>query len=58
LSPADFADTFDMDMGYVDAFRLWGMSVFDDLPHIDWYTQSTAMPETWKEWIDEQFHVR
>lgn len=58
LLPADFADTFDMDMGYVDAFRLWGMSVFDDRPHIDRYTQSTAMPETWQEWIDEQFHVR
>lgn len=58
LLPADFADTFDMDMGYVDAFRLWGMSVFDDRPHIDRYTQSTAMPETWQEWIDEQFHLR
>ena len=30
LSPEDFSDSFDDDMGYVDAFHLWLMSAFDD----------------------------
>jgi hypothetical protein len=55
LSSADFKDSFSLDMGYVDAFRLWGMSVFDDQPMIDRYTESTGMPDDWKEWMAEQF---
>ena len=57
LSTNDFQDSFDMDMGYVDAFRLWGMSAFDDQLMIDEYTQSTAMPAEWKEWMVEHFHI-
>jgi hypothetical protein len=30
----DFADSFENDMGYVDAFRLRGMSPFDDREHL------------------------
>lgn len=55
LVPADFKDSFDMNMGYADAFRLWGMSVFDDQPMIDRYTESTRMPDAWKEWMKGQF---
>lgn len=55
LSPNDFDDSFEMDMGYVDAFRLWGMSIFDDPPMIDRYAKSTQMPGNWRTWIDEQF---
>lgn len=57
LSPSDFADTFDMNMGYVDAFRLWGMSALDDRPHMDRYARSTSMPDVWQAWIDENFHL-
>jgi hypothetical protein len=57
LSPDDFEDTFDMDMGYVDAFRLWGMSVFDDQVMVDQYTQGTSMPKEWKDWAQEHLGV-
>jgi hypothetical protein len=35
-------------MGYVDAFRLWGMSVFDDREHLQRYVVATRMPESWQ----------
>jgi hypothetical protein len=35
----DFADSFDNDMGYIDAFRLWGMSAFDDHEHLQRYLE-------------------
>ncbi len=57
LSPDDFKDSFDLDMGYVDAFRLWGMSVFDDQPMIDRYTENTRMPDEWKEWMSAEFSM-
>lgn len=55
LSTDDFEDSFDMDMNYVDAFRLWGMSVFDDPVMVDHYAQSTAMPAEWKDWMVDHF---
>jgi Arm DNA-binding domain len=55
LTPDAFADSFEDDMGYVDAFRLWGMSVFDDQPHLRRYLGATQMPESWQEWISSQF---
>lgn len=57
LELADFADSFEMDMGYVDAFRLWGMSAFDDREHLQRYLDATAMPARWAGWIAEQFFV-
>lgn len=57
LTPADFADSFEMDMGYVDAFRLWIMSAFDDRDHFNRYLRGTAMPESWSEWLAEQVHI-
>lgn len=55
LTMADFKDSFDDDMGYVDAFRLWGMSAFDDVPMIERYAEATRMPREWGEWMAEQF---
>lgn len=57
LQPSDFKDSFEMDMGYADAFRLWGMSVFDDQPMIDRYTKTTEISEAWAEWMREQFSM-
>ena len=57
LLPADFKDSFDLDMGYADAFRLWGMSVFDDRPMINRYAETTAMPDEWKEWMSGEFYI-
>ena len=57
LTPADFADSFEDDMGYVDAFRLWGMSVFDDREQLQRYLDgnTTQLPASWAGWIAEQW---
>lgn len=57
LDPADFVDSFDDDMGYVDAFRLWGMSAFDDAQQLRRYLEATQMPPGWEAWIADQFLV-
>jgi hypothetical protein len=57
LPPDDFADSFDDDMGYVDAFRLWGMSVFDDREHLERYLAATQVPEAWRGWVAEHLHA-
>jgi hypothetical protein len=47
-----FADSFDDDMGYADAFRLWLMSAFDDRPMLTRYLATQpAAPEAWREWL-------
>jgi hypothetical protein len=51
----DFADTFDNDMGYVDAFRKWVMSAFDDREHLQRYLTSTGVPKDWERWLAERF---
>ncbi|PRP90127.1 hypothetical protein ENSA5_67450 [Enhygromyxa salina] len=55
LEIASFEDSFDDDMGYADAFRLWLMSAFDDRPTLARYlaTQREA-PEAWRAWLSEQ----
>jgi hypothetical protein len=55
LRVEDFADSFEMDMGYVDAFRLWMMSAFDDREHFR-RCIGTEVPKNWEDWITEQFH--
>jgi hypothetical protein len=55
LSFTDFADSFEMDMGYVDAFRLWGMSAFDDREQLQRYFTVTEAPEAWQIWSVERF---
>ncbi|WP_437774766.1 hypothetical protein [Sorangium sp. So ce1097] len=57
LDLADFADSFDHDMGYVDAFRLWGMSVFDDARQLRRYLDAARAPSEWSAWAEEQFPV-
>jgi len=57
LSLNDFADTFDDDMGYVDAFRLWGMSAFDDAESVQKFLDNTHAPEEWRSWAAEHFYV-
>lgn len=57
LSPSDFEDSFEDDMGYVDAFRLWCMSVFDDWPTVERFMRDTNMPETWRDWMKEQIYL-
>jgi hypothetical protein len=53
LAPSDFADSFEDDMGYVDAFRLWGMSVFDDAEQLRRYLDATRAPSNWGAWVAE-----
>jgi hypothetical protein len=53
----DFADSFENDMGYVDAFRLWGMSSFDDREQLQRYLAATEAPEPWERWTTEQFLI-
>lgn len=57
LARSDFADSFEEDMGYVDAFRLWGMSAFDDRERLQRYLAATEVPESWEGWVAEQLPV-
>ncbi|MFZ6743831.1 hypothetical protein ACO0LC_11430 [Undibacterium sp. JH2W] len=56
LSLSDFADSFDDDMAYIDAFRLWGMSAFDDAEYVQKLLDSTHAPEEWRSWAAEHFN--
>jgi hypothetical protein len=55
LELRDFEDSFEDNMGYVDAFRLWGMSVFDDSEQLQRYLDETKIPKSWKPWVAEHF---
>ena len=57
MTPDAFADTFESDMGYVDAFRLWHMSAFDDDEHVRRYLADFDRPDEWEPWLDKQFHL-
>lgn len=54
LPLADFADSFADDMGCVDAFRLWGMSVFDDAEQLRRYLDEVGLPPEWEAWVAGQ----
>ncbi|BBM86884.1 hypothetical protein [Candidatus Uabimicrobium amorphum] len=54
LSLDDFEDNFEMDMGYVDAFRLWIMCSFDDDLLLRDMLEKFGTPSSWKQWIEEQ----
>lgn len=56
LTPADFADSFEIDMGYADAFRLWLMAAFDDREHMQ-RTLGREPPANWQQWMVDQFHL-
>lgn len=55
--PSDFADSFDADMGYVDAFRLWGMCCFDDTPQLQRYLDETSAPARWSSWVATELAI-
>jgi len=55
LTPADFADTFDDDMSYTDAFRLWGICALDDREQFDQFVGD--VPAAWEHWVAEQFQL-
>lgn len=57
LAVSEFADSFDDDMGYVDAFRLWGTSAFDDREHAERTLAELGMPAEWQGWAREQLFV-
>ena len=57
LGPDDFTDSFEMDMGFVDAFRLFVMSAFDDREHLQRYLSAAGMPASWDEWVGERNHL-
>ncbi len=53
-SQSDFTESFEMDMGYVDAFHLWCYCAFDDLPTARQLIGD--VPESWQAWITEYVH--
>jgi hypothetical protein len=57
LTPVDFRDSFEMDMGYIDAFRLWGMSAIDDREQIEAHLRAAPPPEAWAAWVREHLRV-
>jgi hypothetical protein len=57
LEPEQFADSFDDDMGYVDAYRLWGMSAFDDEPQRERFVPAQSVPAAWRAWMVEHFTI-
>lgn len=50
--PGSFADSFEMDMHYTDAFRLWSMSAFDDLASANLVLGD--VPDVWREWVKDE----
>lgn len=51
-SPRAFEDSYEMDMGYVDAYRLWARSAFDDRP----FAEQTLgrVPNRWRDWAETE----
>jgi hypothetical protein len=54
LTLSNFEDSFDDDMGYVDAFRLWGITALDDREQLEIYLTVNNAPEEWENWAQEQ----
>ena len=54
LTPSDFADSFEMNMGFCDAYRLWIMSSFDDDRLVREMHSKSGIPDEWADWINEQ----
>jgi hypothetical protein len=55
---SSFADTFDDDMGYADAFRLWLMCGFDDRPTFETYASTQPLaPSEWVGWMERELHL-
>jgi len=56
LSPSDFTNSYEEDMPFCDAFRLWMACAFDDGRLLRNMLETAGVPTEWKEWIDE--HMR
>jgi len=56
LAPSDFTDSFDDDMTFSDAFRLWLMSAFDDREHLD--SIVSPVPQAWQAFMDAEVTLR
>ena len=56
LGIEDFADSFEMDMGYIDAYRLWIMCAFDDDQMLRKILAQKSIPSQWQTWLDEHIH--
>lgn len=54
LTVDDFEDSFEMGMGYVDAFRLWMISGFDDDALLWEMLMHYGIPKDWKEWVSQR----
>lgn len=53
-----FADSFEMDMGYADSFRPWGMSAFDDREQMQALLgDPTDIPNGCRRWVSGQFDL-
>ncbi len=55
LGPEDANDSFESDMNYVDAYRLWGHSCFDDSTQRDEFLLADSIPTEWQEWCHNNF---
>lgn len=56
LSPSQFTGSFEMDMGYCDAYQLWLMCAFDDDALLNEMLESTGVPNDWADWLKERSH--
>lgn len=56
LTSDDFKDSFELDMGYTDAYQLWMMSAFDDDRLFNEMLAKYAIPNNWTDWISEHAH--
>ena len=54
ITLSSFADSYEMDMAYCDAFRLWIVDSFDDKKTLSTSLKETSMPDEWRDWINEQ----
>lgn len=54
LTPADHQESYELDMGFVDAYDLWVHSAFDDDRRLSSLHTETKIPEDWKKWVDGQ----
>ena len=57
LSLGDFKDSFEPDMGYVDAYRSWVMDAFDDPLVYGVHLAEHAPSEPWRVWLEEHVGI-
>lgn len=50
----EFEDSFEDDMGFVDAFRLWGASALDGSEALEQFLIQSEAPPEWGSWFREE----